>query len=148
MTARTARGLVRSPAVRFLIVGGANTAATAALVVLLSLFLPGWLAFTIAFAVGLVFSVLVTGRWVFQTHLSAGRAALFAGAYIGIYGCGLAVVRFLELSGAPPAASGASVLITAPLSFLAGRLIFAKNNGKNHMNTDPAPSEVSADPRP
>ena len=45
MTAPTLDAWYRTPAVRFLIAGGANTAATGALVILLSLFLPGWLAF-------------------------------------------------------------------------------------------------------
>ena len=50
MTAPTLDAWYRTPAVRFLIAGGANTAATGALVILLSLFLPGWLAFTISFS--------------------------------------------------------------------------------------------------
>jgi putative flippase GtrA len=130
MTARNAEVWRRAPAVRFLMAGGANTAVTASLVVLLSLFLPGWLAFTISFALGLVFSVLVTGSWVFQSQLSPRRAATFAAAYVAIYLCGLALVRLLELWGAPPAANATTVLITAPLSFVAGRLIFANTDGK------------------
>ena len=60
MTAPTLDAWYRTPAVRFLIAGGANTAATGALVILLSLFLPGWLAFTISFALGIAFSVVMT----------------------------------------------------------------------------------------
>jgi putative flippase GtrA len=131
MTARTAEAFFRAPVVRFLLVGGANTAATAALVVLLSLFLPGWLAFTISFALGLVFSVLVTGRWVFQSQRSPHRAVAFAGAYTVIYVCGLALVRLLEFWGAPPATNATTVILTAPLSFLAGRLIFTDGNRKS-----------------
>ena len=47
-----ARALLRRPVVRFLLVGGSNTLVTGALVSVLSLWLPGWLAFTIAFALG------------------------------------------------------------------------------------------------
>lgn len=131
MTVRTAEAFFRAPAVRFLLVGGANTAATAAIVVLLSLVLPGWLAFTVSFALGLLFSVLVTGRWVFQSQLSPRRAVTFAAAYAVIYLCGLVLVRLLEVWGAPPAASAATVVVTAPLSFLAGRLIFADANRRS-----------------
>lgn len=145
MTVRTAETWFRSPVVRFLIMGGTNTVATAALVILLSFFLPTWLAFTIAFALGIVFSVVITGRWVFQSHLSQRRAALFTCAYIAIYLCGLVLVYLLELWGAPPAASAATVILTAPLSFLAGRLIFANTSKSNQMNTGLALSTDSVD---
>lgn len=131
MTVRTAETFFRAPAVRFILVGGANTAATAALVVLLSLFLPGWLAFTVSFALGLVFSVLVTGRWVFQSQLTPRRAVTFAAAYAVIYLCGLALVQLLEFWGAPPAANAVTVVVTAPLSFLAGRMIFTNGDRKS-----------------
>lgn len=120
-----ARQLADHPITRFLVVGGLNTLITGALVGLLSLALPGWVAFTIAFALGIVFSVLATGKWVFRSRLSWRRAALQAGAYIVIYVVGLGVVALIGLTGAPPWANGASVLVTAPLSFLAGRTIFA-----------------------
>lgn len=145
MTVRTTETWFRSPAARFLLVGGTNTAATAALVVLLSLFIPAWLAFTIAFALGIVFSVIMTGKWVFQSHLSQRRAAMFTGAYIAIYLCGLALVHLLGLWGAPPAASGATVILTAPLSFLAGRLIFANTSGGNADEQDLALNTDSVD---
>lgn len=144
MTVRSARTWLRAPVVRFLIAGGTNTAATAALVVLLSFFLPAWLAFTLAFALGIVFSVVLTGSWVFQSRLSPGRTAAFAGAYIAIYFCGLALVHVLEIWGAPRAASGTTVMLTAPLSFLAGRLIFA-DTSKKSKNSGLATSMDRAD---
>lgn len=127
MTALTFKTWYSTPAVRFLIAGGANTAATGALVVLLSVFVPGWLAFTAAFALGIAFSLVLTGRWIFQTTISFRRGILFAAAYITIYLTGLGVVQLAHLSGLPTAANGATVFITAPLSFLAGRFIFRTN---------------------
>ena len=130
MTAPTLDAWYRTPAVRFLIAGGANTAATGALVILLSLFLPGWLAFTISFALGIAFSVVMTGRWVFQTTVSVRRGLMFTAAYVAIYLAGLAAVQLFEAWGLPPVANGASIFITAPLSFLAGRFIFTRDERK------------------
>lgn len=130
MTAQAFESWYRTPAVRFLIAGGANTAATGALVVLLSLFLPGWLAFTLAFASGIAFSVMTTGRWVFQSTLSFRRGIIFSAAYSAIYLAGLGAVQLFALWGFPPAANGASVCITAPLGFLAGRCIFTSRDGR------------------
>ncbi len=115
----------RAPIFRFLIVGGTNTAATAAIVILLSFVLPGWLAFSIAYALGLAFSVIVTGRWVFSSHLTPQRTVSFIGAYVVIYLVGLGFVSLVSIWNGPPWLNGASVLITAPVSFLAGKFIFS-----------------------
>jgi putative flippase GtrA len=114
----------QTPFFRFLVVGGTNTAATAAIVVVLSFFLPGWLAFTIAFALGLVYSVLLTGRWVFSSRLTLSRTFLFIGAYLIIYFAGLGFVAIVGMLDGPPWLNGASVFFTAPLSFIAGKFIF------------------------
>ena len=124
MSVPTVKRWLRAPIFRFLIVGGTNTLATAAIVVLLSFFLPGWQAFTIAYAIGLAYSVIVTGRWVFSSHLTAQRIALFIGAYLAIYAVGLGFVTLVSWWGGPPWLNGASVLFTAPLSFIAGKFIF------------------------
>jgi len=128
MSVPTADRWYQASIFRFLIVGGSNTLATAAIVVALSFVLPGWLAFTIAFAIGLAFSVVVTGRWVFSSHLTGRRTALFVGAYVAIYAVGLGFVSLVSLWGAPPWFNGASVLLTAPLSFIAGKFIFTNRH--------------------
>ncbi|QYH36004.1 GtrA family protein [Salinibacterium sp. M195] len=115
---------------RFLLVGGSNTLVTAFLVAAFSFVIPGPIAFTIAFALGLVYSVLLTSRWVFSSFLTRHRALLYIGSYGVIYFCGLGVVVVFGLWGLPPWANGASVLLTAPLSFIAGRLIFTRSNKK------------------
>lgn len=112
------------PIVRFLVVGGTNTLATGLLVVLFSLIMPGWLAFTLAFALGICFSVIVTGRWVFGSRVSPAQAFLYSVAYVAIYLCGLLVIFVMHLWGAPPTANVATIVVTAPLNFLAGRYIF------------------------
>lgn len=124
MTRRVNRSWYRSPIVRFLVVGGTNTLATGLLVVLFSLIMPGWLAFTLAFALGICFSVALTGRWVFSSRVSLSQALLYSAAYIAIYLCGLLVIFVIHSWGAPPAVNVATIVVTAPLSFLAGRFIF------------------------
>ena len=120
----------RAPIVRFLIVGGTNTVATAAIVVLLSFIMPGWLAFSIAYALGLAFSVVAAGRWVYRSHLTPQRIALFIGAYLVIYVVGLCFIALLSIWQGPPWLNGASVLLTAPLSFLAGKFIFSNSQSR------------------
>jgi hypothetical protein len=90
--------------------------------------MPGWLAFTISFMLGIAFSVLMTGRVVFRSQLTSARASIYAAAYCVIYICGLGVVQFLDLWSAPQVLDALSVLVTAPMSFFAGRLIFTEDN--------------------
>ena len=104
--------------------GGSNTLVTAGIVAALSFVLPGIVAFTIAFTLGLAYSVLLTGRWVFNARLTRNRTLLYVGAYGAIYLCGLGIVAVAGVIGLPPWTSAASVLVTAPLSFFAGRVIF------------------------
>ncbi len=124
MNRRANNSWYRSQIVRFLVVGGTNTLATGLLVVLFSLIMPGWLAFTLAFALGICFSVALTGRWVFSSRVSLSQALLYSAAYIAIYLCGLLVIFVIHSWGAPPAVNVATIVVTAPLSFLAGRFIF------------------------
>lgn len=119
--------LHRHPAVRFVFVGGINTVSTALLVVVLSYILPGWLAFTLSFGLGLIFSVILTGKWVFDSHLTRRRAFMFGGSYLVVYVIGIAFVSLMHVLDAPAWANGASVFITAPLSFFAGKLIFTEH---------------------
>jgi putative flippase GtrA len=124
MTQQTNRGVLSHRVARFILVGGTNTLVTGLIVVGLSYLMLGWLAFTVAFALGIVFAVVATGRWVFESTLSPRRIALYVGAYLVIYVVGLAVVHLLSLAGAPAWANGTSVFVTAPLSFIAGRAVF------------------------
>lgn len=109
---------------RFLLVGGANTAATTALLVVLSYVMPGWLAFTIAFGLGLVFSTVFAARWVFTSDGSRRAALVYAACYLVIYLVGLACIELFRLWDWPPFLNALSTLVTAPLGFLSGRIVF------------------------
>lgn len=115
---------------RFLLVGGANTAVTVVLFALLARVIDPRIAYTVVYVLGLVFTTVLTNRYVFSADRSWGRMVLFVGWYLGVYGVGLLVVRFLDGDhhwGALPLAL-VTVACTAPLSFLGGRLIFASGS--------------------
>lgn len=111
---------------RFLVVGGANTAVTYALFVALAQVLPPQIAYTLVFALGLAFTVLVTGRWVFEARRSVAASAAYAGWYLGVYAVGLLVLAVLEQLGVQrPLLLGLGVLaVTTPLNYVGGRLVF------------------------
>lgn len=124
MTASTPEAWHGRPAVRFLFAGGTNTLITGLLVVLLSLVVPSWLAFTMAFALGIGYATVVNARWVFRSHLSARRAVAYALSYCLIYLVGLVAVHLIDALHGPAILRGATVMVTAPMSFLAGRFVF------------------------
>ena len=124
MTALESKAWHSRPSFRFLIAGGANTALTGAIVVLLSIVVAPSVAFTAAFALGLAYATVVNGRWVFRSRLSPARVLAFTLSYCAIYAVGLATVQLLVALDGPPVTRGASVLVTAPLSFFVGRRIF------------------------
>jgi len=119
---------------RFLIVGGSNTIATAALLVALSYLMQAWLAYTLAFGVGLVYSTIFASRWVFTRAGSRRATLLYALCYIVIYLVGLGCVSFIRSWGWPEFLNVLSVLVTAPLGFLAGRLVFRERQRQETIN--------------
>lgn len=119
---------------RFLVVGGANTVATTALLVGLSYLVPGWLAYTIAFGLGLLFSTIFAARWVFTSRGSRRAALVYALCYVAIYLAGLAVVAAVRALGWPEFLNALSIVVTAPLGFLAGRIVFQEREREESPN--------------
>jgi putative flippase GtrA len=109
---------------RFLLVGGLNTLVTTILLIGLSYLMPGWIAYTVVFAIGLVFSTVFASRWVFTRAGTRTAALLYAVAYVLIYLVGLGCIELLRLLDGPEFLNGLTVLVTAPLGFLAGRIVF------------------------
>jgi putative flippase GtrA len=119
---------VAGQAGRFAIVGVVNTLLTGSLFYALTFVLPAWLAYTIAFTLGIVFVATVSPRLVFQARPSASRRAAYALWYLVVYLVGLASVRVLDdlmrldhlhmvvLTGA----------VTATLGFVGGRVILTR----------------------
>ena len=113
-------------ALRYLAVGGANTLVTYAIFIGLGLVLLPWIAYTVAFLLGLLWVVFGTSRIVFQTKGSPGKLAIFAGWYLLLYGCGQLVIALIRPHGFVPLllTSGALLVVTTPLAFLGGRFVF------------------------
>lgn len=114
----------RAAAWRFLLIGGTNTLATSAILVGLSYLMPSWIAYTIAFGLGLIYSTIFAARWVFTSRGSPSAAIVYALCYLIIYFVGLAVIAGIRALEWPEYLNVLSVLVTAPLGFVAGRIVF------------------------
>jgi putative flippase GtrA len=108
---------------RFLIAGGANTLITAGLLALLSLVIDPRLAYTIVFAGGIVLSTVLADRYVYGVRMNRAAVVAYVTLYLLVYLVGLLAVHLWTAAGHPEAATSLVVVITAPLTFLGGRLI-------------------------
>jgi putative flippase GtrA len=111
---------------RYILLGSANTAASFVLLAGLAQVLDHRVAYTVAFAAGVIFTTLLTGRFVFSAAGSRGKSAAFACWYVGAYFAGLLAVHVIDSGGDRSGlvvALGA-ILVTAPLGFLGGRIIY------------------------
>jgi putative flippase GtrA len=116
----------RGQVARFLLVGASNTLVTLVLLALLARVLDPRLAYTIVFALGLVYTTVLSRRYVFRARRSRARGAAFVAWYLAVYALGLGVVHLLSRAGAdsPDLLALLTVGVTAPVNFLGGRLIF------------------------
>lgn len=114
-------------ALRFLLVGGANTVLTYMLLLGLTYVVDPRLAYTVAFVAGVVANVLLTGRLVFGSRPTGRRRAMYAGWLGLVYLAGLATVQLALVAGvrAEPVLAALPLLVTAPLNFLGGRLLLS-----------------------
>ena len=129
----------RSSVLRFLVVGGSNTAVTLVLFALLARVMPPWLAYTVVFALGLAYTTILTGRFVFGADNNRRSSALFVGWYLAVYAVGLGVVQTLQAVGvdSPDLTALLTVIVTAPLNFLGGRWIFGDRSSYSEKELVP-----------
>lgn len=122
----------RSAMLRFLVVGGSNTAITLVLFALLARVMRPWVAYTVVFVLGLSYATLLTGRFVFGAESSRRSSGLFIGWYLLVYAVGLGLVQTLQAFGvdSPDLLALLTVVVTAPLNFLGGRWIFLARSPK------------------
>ncbi|MDQ6875230.1 MAG: GtrA family protein [Actinomycetota bacterium] len=124
---------------RFVLLGGANTLLTFALFTALQHVTQVAVAYTAAFAAGLVFSTALTGRVVFGVRTTSRRRMVFALCYLLIYGVGLLVSHFLA-GGLPAwAVSAGTLAVTAPLGFLAGQAVLVPPAATTRWPSAPPP---------
>jgi putative flippase GtrA len=117
-----ARGLIGA-AWRFGVAGGFNTVVTAAALTGLSLVIDPRIAYAIVFAAGIGLSVFLADRFVYGVKMSRGDMAAYAVLYVATFGIGLGCLQVMRTWGWPDFASGAVVLVTAPLTFVGGLII-------------------------
>ena len=112
--------------VRFLVVGGLNTLITYAIFIALGLIIPPWLAYAIAFAVGLAWVTFGSSRIVFRAQTRFLSLALFCAWYLMVFGVGQLIIRLVDPQDFPGLllASAIVLVFTTPLTFLGGKLLF------------------------
>jgi putative flippase GtrA len=122
----------RGQLLRFGVLGGINTAITAAAFYLLALVLPATVAFTLVYAAGIAFVALTTPRFVFRSAAPWPRRLALAAWYVVVYIVGLLVVTILEsgLDASRVVVVLGTVLVTAPLGFVGARLLVYVAGGK------------------
>lgn len=116
---------VRSSAWRFVVAGGVNTLATGIALSLLARVIDPPLAYTLVFLAGIGISVALAGGFVFGVPMTSRLATRYVAMYLVVYLVGLAAVTVAVWAGMPREWSGGVVLITAPLTFVGGRLVMA-----------------------
>ena len=127
MTSQNAPALL-GQASRFVLVGLVNTLLTGSIFYGLSLLLPGWLAYTSAFTLGLFFVATITPRLVFSVRPPLARRLAYIVWYVVVYLVGLACVAVL---GDGRRLDHLHVVIftlvaTSTLGFLGGRVLLAR----------------------
>jgi len=112
-----------SSAWRFIVAGGANTVVTGVLLTLLSLVIDPKVAYTVVFAAGIVVSTYLADRFVYGVRMGRRTVVAYVAMYVVVYLVGLVVIRWLVAAGLPDASSGLVVVVTAPLTFIGGRIL-------------------------
>jgi putative flippase GtrA len=125
-----AGGSTPEQVLRFLAVGGTNTLITGAVFLALSAVIAPAAAYTIAFAIGVAFAVLVTPRFVFSGSAPHRRRAIYAAWYLLVYLVGLGVVYLVHdvLGMDRLVIVAVTVPTTAILGFLGARRLFATSS--------------------
>ncbi|MDQ6621188.1 MAG: GtrA family protein [Pseudomonadota bacterium] len=113
---------------RFLVTGAVNTAASYAMYFVLLQALPYLVAYTLAYASGIIFSYLLTARFVFRAPARWATALRFPLVYLAQYVIGSTTIYALvEHAGVTPwLAAVIAMLIVVPTTFLLARLVFRR----------------------
>ncbi len=116
---------LRHQALRFLIAGAINTAATYAIYLALLPLLDYTLAYTIAYVTGIVISYFLNTSFVFRVTRTAANMAVFPLVYVVQYLLGALVLNFaVRWFGVPEKfALVASIVVTIPVTFFLSRAL-------------------------
>lgn len=122
-----ARGLVDS-GLRFVLAGGLNTLVTGLALTALSLVVDPRLAYTLVFLAGIALSAMLARSFVYGVRMGRAAMTAYVVMYLVVFAIGLAAVASARDAGLPEAWTGLVVLVTAPLTFLGGRLIALRDD--------------------
>lgn len=117
---------LQSSAWRFVVAGGLNTLVTGAALSLLARVIDPRVAYTLVFLAGIALAVRLAGGFVFGVPLDRRAAVSYALVYVTAFLVGLAVVTLAISAGMPHSWSGLVVLVTAPLTFVCGRVLLTR----------------------
>jgi len=81
------------------------------------------LAYTLVFAAGLALSTYLAGAYIFRVRMQRRHVVAYVLLYVVVYLIGLGVVALAVHAGVEEHYTGLVVLVTAPLTFLGGRLL-------------------------
>ena len=110
--------------IAFALVGGGRTAISLGIYLAGCFFLPYWLAFTIAFVIGITFSAFANAKYVFYTRMTVGTALRYAVVYVLNYSLSL-LLLFAIVEGFGVATQLAPIPVLAimfPINFVAERI--------------------------
>lgn len=118
---------------RFLVTGCINTGATFLLYQVLLLMMPYWLAFTVSYCSGILFSWTVNSMYSFSVSPQLRRLLPYAAVAIANYLIGLQILTWLvEVVGLHAAISPLIVIaLLVPLSFIGTRLTLLGSRDKD-----------------
>jgi putative flippase GtrA len=120
--------MIQRQFIRFILVGGINTASSYLVYIFLLNFLSYGYSYTTAYVVGIFISYWLNRIYVFRRHNGVKSAMLFPLVYIFQYAVGIfliwVIVDILRLSQF--VAPLLSTLITIPLTFVLSSLVFSK----------------------
>ncbi len=121
---------VHHQALRFLVAGAINTAATYVLYLALLPLLSYTLAYTITYIAGIVLAYFVSTKYVFQVRRSARGLVLFPLVYIAQYLAGVLVLRVAVETFAisQKFALLFSIAVTVPMTFLLSRWLLKQRD--------------------
>ena len=134
--------LLRHEFIRFLLTGGLNTAVSWTIYLLLNLFLPYAVAYSIAYIFGMVFTYYLNTRWVFKVPMKWSTFMQFPVIFVIRYCLDLTVLYLLVSHLPVPTAFSPAVnrllhpetygplltiVITMPIGFLLSRLVLKRH---------------------
>lgn len=102
--------------------------------------MPAWLAYTLAFAAGLVGTSLATSWLVFRVRFSVSRVLRFLVLYLAVFGVGQLVIKVISPTDPITLLTTSLIVlaVTTPLTFIGGHFIFRLPTA-----APPTPEELS-----